>query len=381
MDSIRVGGNERWEKAHVDLIFTLVERLSRSVVKQSFGAAGLVYLPSVPTYNTTSRRLTMPVGTLAVDPDGNVVELRTALESEPVDAADVGTANIYLWCAVNLGTTNAAQLNRVRWVSAGTEQSFATYTEYQDSVSFVWATTQPPDTASGAVYFRVLKYGGWSGSPQSPTTMHPWWVVESWREHIGIGDSDGGTLTTLAKLVSTIASNIIGSADAWTEAAGASPHQYSLQSLHTRIGVLEAFKTVAVTSGKEGIPLTPLGGTGDWAWTDGYWWTIQAGETIRFPIAVPAGFAPDVVFVSAQADNASTVTATLKRRNAAGAVVTIGSASWTSSSSGVKSVGSIASAYAQDSYVFWVEVATGGSNSAGPNQVFNIYLTGNYPSS
>lgn len=387
----RGDGNRRLDAFDLHQLGRHAEEALRIEGLGQYGSGGLVYLPSIPAYNTSTRQLTMPAGTIARDASGNPIYLTEAVESEPVDAADVGTANLYLWCAIEPAAIEATTRNRVYWKSAGQEETRARHVEWHDRISFAWGLSQPPDTASGTEYFRVLKYTGWSGSPPAPTGLQPWWWVDLWREQItSIGDVVPGATNTLARMLVILANNIIGGAagstfgSQWrTALESVSPLTTSLAALAERLDDLEAWLAAMTGVTQAGVPLVPVAKTGDgWGYTSAEWQTLKATESLVFEVPLSPGWKPAQCHTRIECGANTTATATLARRNIGdGTTTTLGAASWAAGESGNKLVAALdwTKAVLPESYKYTLTIATGGADSPGPTRVKQAYLTGAWP--
>lgn len=319
-DWLRVEGNERFEKVHVDKLGALVARHFRKSATGVHGA-GLLNLPTTPTYNSGTRRLTFPATTTGVDVDGNLIYLDDALETEPIAASDVGVAPLYVWAAVELAATPASNLPRVEWVDdTPPERTRARNTELRDRVSLVVAALQPPDTASGTKYFPLVKYLAWSGSPSAPSSMQPWWTVNSWREKLTTGYQFDGVIPMLGELIVRLADNLIGTAGEWSGAAGDTAHPNALNTLDGRIAPLEAWRAALDAYWADGnwqnVPLTAMQATGDWEWySSRVWRTSDVNGYVYAELTWPAWRKAHLVRIRVLPSAGIAVGATLIRTN------------------------------------------------------------------
>jgi hypothetical protein len=318
VEQLEVTKNERLDRRHIQILQLGVEKLARTVGRgKHLNAAGLLHLPSTPTYNATTRRLTLPKGLLAVDPDGNPVELSDAVESEPVAAADVGNvAPIFVWCAVEPGTVAGQQLQRVFWKEAGQEESRNTPTRRADRVRFEWGALQPPDTASGTKYFPILRYGAWTGS--TPSSLQLWWVVPSWRGKLSVAQMPWGAFVSWAELVVRMFDNLLSPTPGTWDELAAGTFGVTLNELLERIVVLEEWREAHEASLDETELNVPLSGatalpTTDWTWDNGAWKTSAAGTALWLELTWPSTLRAQNVVARVSPGNTLAVVVSLYR--------------------------------------------------------------------
>lgn len=382
MRRLRMEGNERLDLVHIVELSQHVEEQFRRFAAGLHGV-GLLHLPSQPTYNSTTRRLTFPVGTTAIDPDGNLVYLDDALESEPIAASDVGVSPVVVWAAVEPGSVPSTDANRVEWVDVNVERSRPRKRFWKDSVSLVVAASQPPDTASGTQYFPVAKYLSWAGSPSAPATLAPWWTVNSWREELDWGANFDGLLPMLGELVVRLADNLIGADGEWVGAAGETAYPNNLNGLAERLTLLEDWQEALDAYWADGtwqnVSLTAMQPDANWEWATSVWRTGTASAALVAELTWPAWRKANVVRVRVLPSSSLNVSLSLIRYSKlTHAQTTLDTATATAGSAEQTlqvSFGSGAQDLSDEGYTYHLVVSTSGTGSVDKAVVYAVSLS------
>lgn len=200
MEQILFQPGERVDRQHFDRAFGYIESALRAVLRvvasgtySSGTVAGLAV-----SWNVGTRTFTFDAGGVAVDASCNPILVPAGTVTSQVASALVAneTVPLYIWCAVQLGTTPTSVANRIKNIGSG-ELSFAGASARADQLSFVISALQPGNLVNPTgVYFKTHEIIGWAaGVPE--VVPKPLWYYKNPAE-LGVGGSVVGELGTLA---------------------------------------------------------------------------------------------------------------------------------------------------------------------------------------